>query len=442
VSLYEGRSSMKPRDVMAIGAAASAAEIVADDSMVIAGGIHPGYAHGQEGKLRASALVVAGGKEKLCLVSCDVLMFNRDMVDEVTKRIESECGIPFENILISATHTHHAPSTVRVHGYDRDAVFCGRLKEAIFKAARDANKKLKTDHGARMFFRLGQESSVGQNSRLLLEDKTIYWVGPRDDALRPTGPFDPELPVIAFRKPDGSLEALLFSHSTHNIGTRPGNVRSPGFCGLAAQELEEELGGTVIFLLGAAGSTHNLNLPADEMVFRMKAAVKEALSEAQSRDLRMLGSVKEEFEYRVRRFDEEAEANAVTRYCSKRLGGDPGPTIEVFRGMRRELALHQGEVRKTWLQAMLLGDVALVGVPGELFTSLGMEMKRRSPFRHTYIVELANDYIGYIPDEEGFALGGYQVWTGFHSWVERGTGERIVNEAVRLLSRLRKGGSR
>ncbi len=430
---------MKPRDVTVIRAAASAAEIVGDDSMVMAGGIHPGYAHGQEGRLRASALVVAGREEKLCLVSCDVLMFNRDIVDEIAKRIESECGIPFENILISATHTHHAPSTVRIHGYDRDAVFCGRLEEAIFKAVRDADKKLKTDHGARMFFRLGQESSVGQNSRLLLEDSTIYWVGPRDDALRATGPFDPELPVIAFRKPGGSLEALLFGHSTHNIGTRQGNVRSPGFCGLAAQELEEELGGTMLFLLGAAGSTHNLNLRADEMVLRMKAAVKEALSGAQGMDLGTLGSLKEELEYRVRKFDEEAEEDAVTHYCGKRLGGDPEPTIEVFRRMRRELSLHQGEVRRTWLQAMLIGDVALVGVPGELFTSLGVEIKRRSPFRYTYIVELANDYIGYIPDEEGFGLGGYQVWTGFHSFVERGTGERIVNEAVRLLVRLRNG---
>ena len=75
-----------------------------------------------------------------------------------------------------------------------------------------------------------------------------------------------------------------------------------------------------------------------------------------------------------------------------------------------------------------------------LFTSLGIEIKRRSPFRYTYVVELANDYIGYIPDKEAFDLGGYQVWTGFHSFVERGTGERIVDEAVRLLTRLRESG--
>ena len=71
----------------------------------------------------------------------------------------------------------------------------------------------------------------------------------------------------------------------------------------------------------------------------------------------------------------------------------------------------------------MIGDVALVGVPGEFFTVLGQEIKRRSPFRYTYVFELANDYIGYIPDQAGFDRGGYQTWTGLHSFLERGTGE-------------------
>ena len=40
---------------------------------------------------------------------------------------------------------------------------------------------------------------MGANSRLLLADNTIYWIGDRRDAVRPTGPFDPQLPVLAFR---------------------------------------------------------------------------------------------------------------------------------------------------------------------------------------------------------------------------------------------------
>ena len=104
--------------------------------------------------------------------------------------------------------------------------------------------------------------------------------------------------------------------------------------------------------------------------------------------------------------------------------------------MRKEVAPHQGESRKTWVQAVTIGDIAFVGVPGEFFTVLGQEIKRRSPFRYTYVFELANDYIGYIPDKVGFDRGGYQTWTGLHSFLERGTGELIVDEAVGLLDQL------
>jgi len=78
-----------------------------------------------------------------------------------------------------------------------------------------------------------------------------------------------------------------------------------------------------------------------------------------------------------------------------------------------------------------------VGVPGEFFGQLGIEIKRRSPFRYTYVIGLANDYIGYIPDREAYDLGGYQIWTGLHSFVERGTGEEIVAETIRILEELK-----
>jgi hypothetical protein len=70
------------------------------------------------------------------------------------------------------------------------------------------------------------------------------------------------------------------------------------------------------------------------------------------------------------------------------------------------------------------------------FTALGLDIKRRSPFPHTYIAELANDWIGYLPTREGHARGGYQTWTGLHSYAEPGTGERIADEAVKILETL------
>jgi neutral ceramidase len=421
--------------VIQVGAAAT--ELEADDDMVIGGSILAYKVKGQEGKLRAVATVIEKpGSEKVCVVACDVLMLNRDLLDPVAEEVAKVLGIPESHVLINCTHTHHAPSTVTIHGYERDEAFCRRVQKAIAKAAKDANAMLK-DGDATFHFRLGEESSVGQNSRLLLKDNSIYWVGPREDAVRPTGPYDPELPVLAFLKPDKKPLAVLFNHSTHTIGVRKSG-RSPSFYGLAAQELEAELGGTFLFLEGASGSTHNLSTSAAENTIRIKDAVKAALAKATPQVVSRITAVRTPFKFKVRKFDEEKEDAAVSAYCKTRAAKQADAYIEVFRAQRKVLASKQGEERTTWLQVLLIGDVAVVGVPAEFFTVLGQDIKRRSPFRYTYVAELANDYIGYLPDGKAFELGGYQTWTGLHSFAERDTGDRMVDAAVRMLDELAK----
>jgi hypothetical protein len=425
-----------PAAAQGLKAGAAAEALSADDAMVIGGGIGPGKAQGQEGELRASAVVIEDARGGMAaLIACDVLMIERDVLDRAAHRVEQVTGIPFDHILINATHTHHAPTTVTVHGYERDEAFTRQVEDKIVRAAERAVRRLSP---STFLFRLGEESSVGKNSRLLLGDGTIYWVGPYDDAVRPTGPFDPELPVLAFRRRDGGLEAVLFNHSTHTIGTRKPGVRSPSFYGLAAQELEKQRGGTFLFFEGASGSTHNLGVSATEAAYRIHQAVAAALDAARERPVDRVAAVRKEITVKLRRFREEVDDRAVVDYCTKRIK-DPAAArsvIATFRAMRRDLATRQGQPRKTWVQAVRIGDVGIVGVPGEFFTALGQEIKRRSPFRYTYVFELANDYIGYIPDRPGFDRGGYQVWTGLHSYLEPGTGEAIVAEAVDLLGRL------
>ncbi len=414
----------------------AAIEIEADDSMIIAGGIGPGKASGQEGALRATAVVLRDRHgTTLAIATLDILMITRSELDPVLEAVEKETGIPRSHILVNCTHTHHAPSTLTVHGYRGDPTFTARVRESLRQALIDAHARLEAEP-CTFHFHLGREETVGQNSRQLLPDGSIYWIGPRDQFVRPTGPFDPELPVLAFRGPDQSLRALLFNHSTHTIGTlRPG-VRSPSFYGLAAQELEERLGGVVLFLEGASGSTHNLELPCDVMKRRIMGAALDALEKSEARPVERVASLKRPFRFRVRDFDEEQEDAAVSRYCRTWTGANAEEVISVFRRMREALHPQRGEERDTWIQALLIGDVAIVGVPAEFFTKLGIDIKNRSPFRYTYVAELANDWIGYLPDLDAHRLGGYQVWTGFHSYAEPGTGERLADAAVELLKEL------
>ncbi len=432
-------AQVRTQDTGGLHVGTAAVELEADDSMVIAGSIQPGKARGQEGKLRAVAVVLEKRPAKVAIVACDILMLTRDLLDPVVAEIEKTAGIPRSNILINCTHTHHAPSTLVVHGYGREEKFCQIVQRAIVKAVQDANRNLSSDD-CRFFFHLGKEETVGQNSRQLLADGMVYWGGAAR-VCAPTGPFDPELPVLAFRGGDDKLRALIFNHSTHTIGTRQPGKRSPAFCGLAAQELEAELGGIACFLEGASGSTHNLGLTGDESTRRIKEAVQDALAQVKPRPLERLAAIKRPFTFKVRRFNEAKEDKAVSIYCRKYAGPRADATIQVFRDMRKKLAPMQGQTRKTWLQAVLIGDVAIVGVPAEFFTQLGLNIKNRSPFRYTYVAELANDWIGYLPDVEAHKLGGYQTWTGYHSYAEPGTGERVVEEVVAMLRQLKENGA-
>lgn len=413
---------------------AAAAELQGEDSMVIAGGITAGKVTGQEGSLRCVAVVLELGRSKIAIVACDVLMMTRQTLDPVVEEIGRATGIPATHVLINCTHTHHAPSTMRVHDYGPDDVFTKRVQEGILKAVRDAHAALSP---ARFHFALGEEKTVGQNSRVLLDDGQIYWIGPRTNFVRATGPFDPELPVLSFRDANDRLMALLFNHSTHSIGWRAPGRRSPSIYGMAAQELERQLGGVALFLEGASGSTHNLELNGDECIRRLKTAVFDTLQKSQPRAVERLGAIKRPLKFRVRTFDDGAEDAAVARYVRKYAGPPHDEIIrKVFQNMRRELSPLQGVERETWVQAIRIGDVAIVGVPAEYFTQLGVDIKNRSPFRYTYVAELANDWIGYLPNWEGHKLGGYQVWTGYHSYAEPGTGERIADSVVEMLREL------
>jgi len=112
--------------------------------------------------------------------------------------------------------------------------------------------------------------------------------------------------------------------------------------------------------------------------------------------------------------------------------------LAVCRAEWERLRTMDQRSERTVLQAMRLGDLALACVPGELFCALGLEIKRRSPFRPTGVVELANDYVGYIPTASAFDEGGYELFNLRSSKVGRGAGEQIADTLLDTLARLRK----
>jgi hypothetical protein len=68
----------------------------------------------------------------------------------------------------------------------------------------------------------------------------------------------------------------------------------------------------------------------------------------------------------------------------------------------------KGENPRAEIQVLTIGPVAFVAIPGEYFVELGMRIKKESPFPYTFIVELANGVLGYIPTRRGYTEGGYE----------------------------------
>ncbi len=416
-----------------IKAAAAAVNIEISDSIHDDMLLTLGYPKDEERMpLRAQAIVFTDGKNKVCMASCDVALLRRDLLDEISHEADSIYGIPYNNIMLGATHNHSASYINNI-----------AIKKAILEAIAVANEKLKNAGDMDCYFALGN-ATIGQNSRLVMDDSTILWVPTlyKYGYNRPTGPYDPQLPVLAFKDKQGKLEALVFNHSTHNIDAPTNRVLSPGFYGKASQKIEKELGGTVVFLPGAFGSTHVFDdCPDSERVFRITEGIRKTYAKTEKRNITRLVSVKNEFDFTIRTFNEDRQQKAVSDYCKRWFRestfwhAEPEAVIQSFKNGRDEIAPFQGKTRKTWIQVILVGDIAFVGVPGELFAELGNEIKRRSPFRYTYVVAIANDYIGYIPDYDAFDLGGHQTWAN-SSISERGTGEAIVNETVKMLNDL------
>ncbi len=424
-------------------ASAAAVPIPVHDESAATGILAPN----QEAELRAAALALDAG-ERLCVVATDTLIVPPRVIAAANERIESELGVPVSHQLICATHTHHAPGTIDFLGCRPDEAFCDRLGEAIVEAARRACAGLEEPGAeAELLFAQSQEATVGGNSRYLLRDGTIAWRSYRwEDVIRPTGPHDVDMPVLALRRPSGQIISIVFSHAVHNIGALTPGMLSPGFYGLAAQELERRHGAVTLFLPGAFGSSHNtgrfgttpnpLAVSPAECVFRVVEAVEEGLRLSQPVTVPPLRVIRRPFTWQMRTFDEAAEAAAV-KYWTETYEPQHAEALQrVFADMRAEMAPLQGTQRQAPLQAIRLGEVALACLPGEIFARLGLDLRRRSPFRHTYVIGLANGTIGYVGDRRAYDQGGYQLWAGLHSPSAPGTGEAMITQALQMLREL------
>ncbi|MGA2660482.1 MAG: neutral/alkaline non-lysosomal ceramidase N-terminal domain-containing protein [Verrucomicrobiota bacterium] len=384
-------------------------------------------------RLAIRALYLEDGPERFLWLHADLLALDQQLVARIRKRVEVEAGIAAGRLMVSATHTHSGPGTIRLIGCGRPVPAYTAWVEGQFATA------------AR-----GALSQCEPCELWAAEGRCELAVDRRGFASAHT---DPRVGAIAWRRKDGSFKAVVLSYAMHAVCLR-GTGISADWPGEAARVLKQSLrGGPVV--LACAGACCNLNPPsvgvaAPQMRGWGRQIAASILPESCFVPVapvcpgRSLLKVKRRL---VTLPLEPSSPQEVMRYadaCLAEAGGhrEFGPkfrlAVETWRqDMMRRLADGRLPFAEAELFGLALGKVVFIGVNAELFSQFGT-LIRANGARAVYPVSCANGMIGYVPTLEAYDEGGYEVdWSMlFYSMLrpKRGSLELLVQNAGALVA--------
>jgi neutral ceramidase len=413
--------------------------------------------------------VVDDGRKRVALVGLDALVVPRQLVQAVRKEIRSRCGLAAESVLIGASHSHSSGPTgmiqpgeyddasplVKKLAYEQsscaDARYLEKVHQQIVAAVCEADR---TRAEVRLSVGSGQESHVGFNRRFRMKNgRTFTHPGQGNPDIRePAGPIDPAVGVVGSWDATGQLTGCIVNYACHAT-TSPGGISANWI-----YYMEKTIRGTfgdrvpVVFLQGACGDITQVdNLspyqpPAAEEGARLVGgrvgaeAIKVLLSSPRG----ALTPV--DFAARQLNIRRRAPDSRRVEHCLAMVQKDPkevGVTDWVFAKeiVLLDASLKGRPVADVEVQAVQIGPAIFITNPAELFVELGLELKRRSPFRFTFPVELANGCVGYVPTEEALSPtgGGYETRLTSYSNLEPTAGRQMVQAGLELARAMKPG---
>jgi hypothetical protein len=263
--------------------------------------------------------------------------------------------------------------------------------------------------------------------------------------VEPTGPIDPRLVTLSIAR-GGEPAAALVNFGLHPAILAGDNwLYSADFPGYLADAMCELHGPEfrTLFLNGACGDVNHLDYrdPLQGRGFKMAERVGYMLGVAAERSIQQERPI-QSTPLRLSRETVSLPRLPISeedrRWCERVIAevertGSPGQVDglpeEYYARTRLKMYARQHEDDRVEVMVIRIGDVAVVGLPGEIFCELGMQIVSRSPAPHTIVIELANDAIGYIPTRAAYADGGYEVTPGATLY-QPGCGEALVESAV------------
>jgi len=420
-------------------------------------------------ELHVRALALDNGQARLALAVCDVCVLPRDPIMRARHLIHGHTGIPMSNILVAATHTHSAPATVHLFQSLPDPKYVEWLTARIADAVRIAVNRLEP---ARIGWGVGREDRLVFNRRYAMKPGTIPpdpFGGTTDrvqtnpgignpNVVKPAGPIDPDVGVLAVESLDGRPICLLANYALHYVGGEGRGHISADYFGVWAKSMARLAGLSaarphppfVAMLTNACSGDINAVDVRGPQVQRPPYARMQQVADMlavecyrtwraiQFQEWVELGATEEELELEVR-LPSAAEVAAARKILAAASGSEQlreRPQIYA----RETVILSESWPRRVTapVQAMRVGGLGIATFPGEAFVELGLEVKAKSPFKPTLLVELANGYHGYLPTVEAHELGGYETWRAKSSYLEKQAAPKMVAAALRRLGSLVK----
>lgn len=410
--------------------------------------------------LFAKALVLDDGKIKIAILTCDLLGLDKDVVAEIRALIQKKTDINRSNVMIACSHTHSGPA-VKDPGYLEEKLIAGIIPAWFEVLPHTIAGAVQMAAEALVKARVGTgegHSDIGVNRRLKTEEGIT--IGPNSQ-----GTVDPTVGVLRVDREDGSPLAVLVNYACHAVTLGPENLLfSADYPGYMMSVLEKVWDGKTLVMF-ANGTAGNINprirgdYAATKRIGGMLAGevlkVVETIRtnpDVELRGLRKsiylplkkfpsLNEAKAQLEEKKQSLDRVGKDETLRQDMSGLLGEVVQAkyrvrVIEELQRLESREDLQAGRLA-TEIQALRINDSALVALPGEVFVEIGLAIKRRSPFKRTFVIGYANDiHPSYIPTTESYKEGGYEPrWAK----VDRGADKVIEDEAVSLLEELKAG---
>jgi len=399
------------------------------------GDLPPNYL-GVNDSIYSRAIVVNSGSVSAALITVDIGAIRDNMWQNITRRIEKELGIPVQNILITATHTHAVP-----FGMGGE-----KLEQKIFETVRQAREKLQP---ARIGYGTGV-SYINVNRNIIDPETRKWWEGANYE-----GPSDKTVAVISFETLDGTPIAVYYNYAMHAVLTGNLDLVSGDAPGAASRYIESSYNNKIV-ALWSTGFEGDQNPVFFQQTFDLRnirvkeyAARGEDISNAmppggtgmdrnnpevarlmneQKEITRSMGVILGEEVKRVMRNIERPVTVATIAAAQKTVS---------FPGRRRtnqgragyEGTYVDGDSVNLRLGVLRIDDIVLGTVNAEVFNLIAQQLKKESPYARTIAVSLTNGTAnsGYIPNDAAF---GYQTFEVLSSRCKPGYAERAIIDGI------------